>query len=61
MKGTTKAGSKRSRTDQHPAGGSSTAAPALTPSFFDDIRDLIVSARTTAARGVDLVQVHTAF
>ena len=33
----------------------------LTKDFFDDIRKLIVSARTTVARGVDLVQVHTNF
>lgn len=33
----------------------------LTKDFFDDIRELIVSARTTVARGVDLVQVHTNF
>ncbi len=31
------------------------------PSFFDEIRGLIVSARNTVARGVDLVQVHTNF
>jgi hypothetical protein len=33
----------------------------LTKSFFENIRQLIVSARTTVARGVDLVQVHTNF
>src|SRR5207248_11182899 len=33
----------------------------LTPSFFDDIRELIAGARTNVARGVDLVQVHTNF
>ena len=33
----------------------------LTKTFFDDIRELIVSARTTVARGVDLVQVHANF
>lgn len=33
----------------------------LTKAFCDDIRKLIVSARTTVARGVDLVQVHTNF
>ena len=33
----------------------------LRKAFFDDIRELIVSARTTVARGVDLVQVHTNF
>jgi len=33
----------------------------LTSSFFKEIRDLILSARTTVARGVDLVQVHTNF
>lgn len=29
--------------------------------FFDDIRGLIVSARDTVERGVNLVQVHTNF
>ncbi len=29
--------------------------------FFDGIRDLVAGARTTVARGVDLVQVHTTF
>jgi predicted nuclease of restriction endonuclease-like (RecB) superfamily len=29
--------------------------------FFEDIRALIAAARTTVARGVDLVQVHTNF
>jgi len=33
----------------------------LTPVFFEDIRGLIVSARDTVARGVNLVQVHTNF
>ena len=33
----------------------------LTKVFFDEIRQLIVSARATVARGVDLVQVHTNF
>lgn len=33
----------------------------ITKTFFDDIRALIVAARTTVARGVDLVQVHTNF
>lgn len=33
----------------------------LTRAFFADIRKLIVSARATVARGVDLVQVHTNF
>ena len=33
----------------------------LKQSFVDDIRALIASARTTVARGVDLVQVHTNF
>ena len=33
----------------------------LTKTFFDDIRGLIHSARTTVARGVDLVQVYTNF
>ncbi|MDB5332152.1 MAG: hypothetical protein JWP03_3303, partial [Phycisphaerales bacterium] len=32
-----------------------------TKAFFDDIRALIAAARTTVARGVDLVQVHTNF
>lgn len=36
-------------------------AVKLTKSFFGDICELIVSARTTVARGVDLVQVHTNF
>jgi predicted nuclease of restriction endonuclease-like (RecB) superfamily len=36
-------------------------AVKLTPAFFDGIRELIVGARATAARGVDLVQVHTNF
>lgn len=31
----------------------------LTPSLFKAIRELILSARATVARGVDLVQVHT--
>jgi len=31
----------------------------ITKTFFDDIRALIVNARATVARGVDLVQVHT--
>jgi predicted nuclease of restriction endonuclease-like (RecB) superfamily len=33
----------------------------ITPAFFDGIRELIAGARTTVARGVDLVQVHTNF
>ena len=33
----------------------------LAKGFFADIRGLVVSARTTVARGVDLVQVHTNF
>lgn len=33
----------------------------ITKTFFEDIRKLIVTARTTVARGVDLVQVHTNF
>lgn len=33
----------------------------ITKTFFEDIRKLIVAARTTVARGVDLVQVHTNF
>ena len=33
----------------------------LTAAFFRDIRRLIVDARTTVVRGVDLVQVHTNF
>jgi DUF1016 N-terminal domain len=33
----------------------------LAKTFFDDIRALIVAARATVARGVDLVQVHTSF
>lgn len=31
------------------------------PEFLDDIRALIANARSTIARGVDLVQVHTNF
>jgi predicted nuclease of restriction endonuclease-like (RecB) superfamily len=33
----------------------------LTKAFFHEIRELIVGARSTVARGVDLVQVHTNF
>lgn len=33
----------------------------LAKACFDDIRKLIVGARTSVARGVDLVQVHTNF
>lgn len=33
----------------------------ITPEFIASIRELIVSARTSVARGVDLVQVHTNF
>ncbi|HAJ78232.1 MAG TPA: DUF1016 domain-containing protein, partial [Fibrobacteres bacterium] len=33
----------------------------LTASFFKEIRDLVLSARATVSRGVDLVQVHTCF
>ena len=33
----------------------------LTRGFFSDIHKLIAAARTTVARGVDLVQVHTNF
>ena len=33
----------------------------ITKTFFEDIRKLIVAARTTVARGVDLVQVHSNF
>ena len=33
----------------------------ITKTFFEDIRKLIVAARTTVSRGVDLVQVHTNF
>ena len=33
----------------------------ITPAFFAGIRELIAGARTTVARGVDLVQVHTNF
>ena len=33
----------------------------ITKTFFEDIRGLIHSARTTVARGVDLVQVYTNF
>ena len=37
------------------------AAVKITPEFFDGIRELIAGARTTVARGVDLVQVNTNF
>src|ERR1017187_9751825 len=37
------------------------AAVKITPAFFDGIRELIAGARTTVARGVDLVQIHTNF
>ena len=33
----------------------------ITREFLSSIRELIVGARTTVARGVDLVQVHTNF
>ena len=33
----------------------------LSKSFIEDICGLIASARTTVARGVDVVQVHTNF
>ena len=33
----------------------------LTKAFFSEVRSLIVSARATVARGVDLVQVYTNF
>ncbi|MFH0920856.1 MAG: PDDEXK nuclease domain-containing protein [Fibrobacterota bacterium] len=33
----------------------------LAPSFFKEIRELILSARTSVARGVDMVQVYTNF
>jgi hypothetical protein len=33
----------------------------LTKAFFEEIKDLIHSARATVARGVDLVQVYTNF
>jgi predicted nuclease of restriction endonuclease-like (RecB) superfamily len=33
----------------------------ITAEFFADIRELIVGARTTVARGIDLVQVYTNF
>jgi predicted nuclease of restriction endonuclease-like (RecB) superfamily len=33
----------------------------LTKAFFNEIRELIRSARSTIARGIDLVQVHTNF
>jgi predicted nuclease of restriction endonuclease-like (RecB) superfamily len=33
----------------------------ITPEFVDSIRQLIANARTTVARGVDLLQVHTNF
>ena len=31
----------------------------LTKAFFEEVRKLILSARATVARGVDLVPVHT--
>ena len=31
----------------------------LTKAFFEEVRKLILSARTNVARGVDLVPVHT--
>jgi predicted nuclease of restriction endonuclease-like (RecB) superfamily len=37
------------------------AVMKLSKSFIEDIRELICSARSTVARGVDLVQVHTNF
>lgn len=33
----------------------------LTKAFFEEVRKLVLSARATVARGVDLVQVHTDF
>ena len=33
----------------------------LSKTFVDDVRELILSARATVSRGVDLVQVHTNF
>lgn len=33
----------------------------LSTSFFNEIRDLILSARATVSRGADIVQVHTSF
>ena len=33
----------------------------LTKAFFEEVRKLILSARATVARAVDLVQVHTNF
>jgi predicted nuclease of restriction endonuclease-like (RecB) superfamily len=36
-------------------------AMTLTTTFFEDIRGLIVTARDTVARGINLVQVHTNF
>jgi hypothetical protein len=33
----------------------------IAPQFVEGIRELIAGARTTVARGVDLVQVHTNF
>src|SRR5882724_7282077 len=37
------------------------AAMKLAKSFCEDIRSIILSARATVARGVNLVQVHTNF
>ena len=33
----------------------------LSKTFLEDVRELILSARATVSRGVDLVQVHTNF
>src|ERR1019366_3243569 len=43
------------------AGNHSGAIVKTNVAFFDGIRELIAGARTTVARGVDLVQVHTNF
>ena len=43
------------------AGDDSGATVKTNLAFFDGIRELIAGARTTVARGVDLVQVHTNF
>jgi hypothetical protein len=37
------------------------AAVKITPKFLEGIRDLIMGAHSTVARGADLVQVHTNF
>jgi len=56
---------ERNRRARRPERGGAANRPGtavkITKTFFDDIRALILSARGTVARGVDLVQVHTNF